>query len=104
MSYLSDLKAGALTPLGFLKKSVGWFARQAGLTDDKVDELVKEADRLTDEHVAEVEAIFGGLIAQAFPALPSAAREVLAHRAAVAGLEAIDMGIGAAGAVIKANN
>jgi len=104
MSYLSDLKNGVLSPAGFFKKSIGWFAKQTGLTDAKVDELVAKADQATDEHAAQVEAIFAGLIATAFPALPAAARDVLAHRAATAGLEVVDVGIGAAGAMIKANN
>lgn len=104
MSYLSDLKNGKLTPVQFLKQSVGWLARQVGLTDDKVDELVAEADHATDAAVAGIEATIAGLIVTAFPALPEAARLVIAHRAAVAALETVDVAVSAAGSVIKANN
>jgi hypothetical protein len=101
MSYLSDLKKGVLSPLGFVKKSAGWLARQVGLDDDDVDELVAKADAATDLALDDATDLFSGLLAQAFPALPEKARQVIAHRAAMAGLEAIDTAVSAAGAVIK---
>ena len=104
MSYLSDLKSGKLSPLGFFKKSAGWLAREAGADDDMVDRVIAEADKATDEAVAAVEAALATVLATAFPVLPAAARDVISHRVAVMAMEQVDVAISAAGAVIKANN
>lgn len=104
MSYLSDWKNGKLTPLGFFKKSAGWFARQAGADDATIDRVVAETDKATDDAVPQVEMAIRTVILTAFPALPPAAVDVVAHRVAVMAMEQVDVAISAAGAVIKANN
>ncbi len=104
MSYISDLKNGKLTPLGFFKKSAGWFAREAGADDATIDALVAKADKATDEAVIIVEAALSTVLATTFPALPAAAREVVSHRVAVMAMEQVDVAISAAGAVIKEHN
>ena len=103
-SYLSQLKSGALSPLGFFKKSAGWFARQAGADDATIDALVEKADKATDDAVAIVEGAIVAAISAAFPALPASAAVVVAHRVAVMAMEQVDVAISAAGAVIKDAN
>jgi hypothetical protein len=104
MSYLTDLRAGTLSPIAFFKKSTGWLARQAGLSDNKVDELVKDGEAAIDRHATEIEASLNLMLAAAFPALPETARQVVAQRATMAAIQAADLGIGAAGAMIKSVN
>lgn len=104
MSYLSDLKAGKLDPIGFFKRSAGWLARQAGADDETVDRVIADVDKKTDALVDGVEGAISALLASSFPALPGAARAVIAHRVAVLAMEQVDVAISAAGAVIKANN
>ncbi|MFN3522291.1 MAG: hypothetical protein ACK4YQ_08570 [Phenylobacterium sp.] len=103
-SYLSRLKSGEFTALEFLKRSAGWLARQAGATDETIDELVFKADRATDEAVIVVEGAILAVLAKGFPALPAAAAAVVAHRVAVIAMEQVDTAISAAGAVIKDAN
>lgn len=101
MSYLSDLKSGKLSIPGFAKKSAGWLARLAGFSDAKIDAIVQRADQLTDAAEDDAAKVFEGLIANAFPAVPSGLRQVLALRAAHAGLQLIDAGLAGLGEELK---
>lgn len=101
MSYISELKKGALSPAGFVKRSAGWLARLAGFTDSKVDELVQKADAWTDEAEDEAAALFSAFIGRTFPAVPKQLRDVLALRGAQIGLQAIDAGLAGFGEELK---
>jgi hypothetical protein len=101
MSYLSELRSGAITPAQFLKKSAAWLADLVGLTDAKIDEVVAAADKATDEAEERAKELFSALIAQSFPAVPGGLRDVVVEQAVQVAFKVIDAGLAGFGEELK---